>query len=61
MKIGDLVMWTGKDEHHAMIGVLTSITASDGWKSYNVLWADGTRGIELYESEIMAVVDDPKV
>ena len=61
MKVGDLVMWKGKDEHHAMIGVIVSITASSGWKSYNVLWGDGTQGIELYESELMAVEDAPKV
>jgi len=57
MQIGDLVMWIGKDEYHAMIGVIMSITASSGWKSYSVLWGDGTRGIELYESELMAVDD----
>jgi len=58
MCVGDLVMWTGKDEHHAMIGVIVSIIASGGWKSYNVLWGDGTHGIELYESELMLVDDE---
>jgi hypothetical protein len=59
MKVGDLVMWIGKDAHNGCVGVIMSITTGGGWKSYNVLWGDGTRGIELYESEIKAVDDDP--
>ena len=57
MQVGDLVMWTGKDQWHGMIGVITKIRANVNVLYYDVLWGDGTQAIKLYEEEIMAVKD----
>jgi hypothetical protein len=59
MKVGDLVMWLGKDEWHGMMGVIAKAafnTNLDKWV-YAVQWSDGVYGIALYEDEIMAVED----
>ena len=58
MQVGDLVMWTGKDEHHAMIGVITDIDHLQVQTTYDVMWADGTEGFDLYDCELMAVEDE---
>jgi len=64
MKVGDLVMWLGKDEHHGMMGVIAKAvlnTRLDKWV-YEVQWGDGVRSnLGLLAGEIMAVEDDPKV
>ena len=61
MKIGDLVMWIGRDSDHGLIGVVSDISNPDGiLTTYDVLWADGTKGIELIDCEIMALDDVPE-
>ena len=62
MKVGDLVMWTGKDEWHGMIGVITEVLQdrSSVTKWYNVQWSDGVHGFELKPEEIMAVKDEER-
>ena len=62
MKVGDLVMWTGKDEWHGMIGVITEVLQdrSSVTKWYNVQWSDGVFGKELHHLEIMAVEDEER-
>ena len=60
MKVGDLVMWTGKDEWHGMIGVIAKVRLStrlDKWV-YEVQWSDGVYGVALMEGEIMAMEDE---
>jgi hypothetical protein len=61
LKIGDLVMWTGKDEFHGMIGMITKAymrTHYGDW--YDVMWSDSTFGRELHGEEIMAVEDEER-
>ncbi len=60
MKIGDLVMWTGKDEWHGVIGVVTKVPNDNSAWGFDVLWADGTHGKDLWDSEIMAVEDESR-
>ena len=63
MQVGDLVMWLGKDEHHGMMGVIAKVafnTNYDRW-CYTVQWSDGVYGIAIWDDEIMAVEDAPKV
>ncbi len=60
MKVGDLVMWLGKDQWHGMIGIITRVYYSGKLKYYAVQWPDGLIGIDLYESELMAVDDVPE-
>ena len=62
MKVGDLVMWLGKDEHHGMIGVIAKAalnTNYDRW-IFQVQWSDGVYGIALFDDEIMAVKDESR-
>jgi hypothetical protein len=63
MKIGDLVMWIGRDSDHGLIGVVSNISNPElntfNQTTYDVLWADGTKGIELIDCEIMALDNDP--
>ena len=60
MKVGDLVMWTGKDEWHGMIGMVAKVTRNRmrDYCLYEVQWSDGVYGIDLHESEIKAVTDE---
>ena len=62
MKIGDLVMWIQQDHHHGMIGIIVDIETPEesvaNRTTYDVLWADGVTGFELYESELMVVEDE---
>ena len=64
MKIGDLVMWIGRDSDHGLIGVVSNISNPElntfNQTTYDVLWADGTKGIELIDCEIMALDDVPE-
>ena len=64
MKAGDLVMWTGKDEHHGMMGIIVDIDTPEislvNGTTFDVLWADGVLGFELREYEIMAVEDEER-
>ena len=57
MKVGDLVMWTGKDEHHGCIGMIIRLFRHRSNLRYEVVWNDGTIGRHLYGCEIMAVED----
>jgi hypothetical protein len=54
MKVGDLVMWIGKDSDHGMIGMITDIETPDGElvarTTYDVMWVDGTEGFEIYDA-----------
>lgn len=63
MKVGDLVMWIGRDSDHGLIGVVSNISNPElntfNQTTYDVLWADGTKGIELIDCEIMALDNDP--
>ena len=60
MKIGDLVMWIGKDEHHGDIGIIIEVlqNRSSITKWYNVQWSDGVLGEEIHHLELMAVEDE---
>ena len=59
MKVGDLVMWLGKDKHHGQIGVIARVhrnTIHTKW--YDVQWSDGVFGKEIHHLELMAVEDE---
>ena len=59
LKVGDLVMWTGKDQWHGMIGIITAvITNCVNTLLYDIQWSDGVHGFELKPCEIMAVQDE---
>ena len=59
MKVGDLVMWLGKDEWHGMIGVIAKAVIKHGEWLYEVQWSDGVRScLGLLAGEIMAVEDE---
>jgi len=64
MKVGDLVMWIQYDEDHGMIGVITDIETPEesvaNRTTYDVMWADGTEGFEIYDCELMALDDVPE-
>ena len=57
MRVGDLVMWTGWDEHHGCIGMITKVYRIQHLR-YEVVWNDGTIGRDLYAAEIKAVEDE---
>ena len=63
MKKGDLVMWIGRDNDHGMVGIVKDVTSPElntfNQTTYDVLWADGTEGIELIDCELMALDDAP--
>ena len=59
MKVGDLVMWIGKDQDHGQIGVIAKVypnTIHTKW--YDVQWSDGVFGEEIHHLELMAVNDE---
>ena len=60
MKVGDLVMWIQYDHDHGMIGIITDIDYTQVRTTYDVMWVDGTGGIEIYDCEIMALDDVPE-
>ena len=57
MKVGDLVMWTGFDEHNGCIGIIVRVYRIRSLR-YEVVWNDGTIGRDLYAAEIRAVQDE---
>ena len=60
MKVGDLVMWIGKDSDHGAIGVITKICTDmpmDNW--YSIQWSDGVLASEIHYLDIMALDDVP--
>jgi len=57
MQVGDLVMWTGFDEHNGCIGIIVRVYRIRSLR-YEVVWNDGTIGRDLYGAEIMAVEDE---
>ena len=58
MKVGDLVMWIQYDQDHGMIGIIIDIDHLQVQTTYDVMWADGTEGYEIYDCELMAVEDE---
>ena len=64
MKIGDLDMWIQYDKDNAMIGIITDIETPEesvaNRTTYDVMWADGTEGFEIYDCELMALDDVPE-
>jgi len=64
MKIGDLVMWIQYDQDHGMIGIITGIETPEesvaNRTTYDVMWADGTEGFEIYDCELMVLDEVPK-
>ena len=60
MKVGDLVMWAGKDQSHGMIGVITGTNWNNNTRTWScdVQWSDGVHGFELKPCEIMAVINE---
>ena len=64
MKVGDLVMWIGRDSDHGLIGVVLDTNNPElntfNQTTYDVLWSDGTKGFELIDYEIMALDDVPE-
>ena len=61
MQVGDLVMWTGKDQWHGMIGIITAVISGERaveQRVYDIQWSDGVHGFELKPCEIMAVNDE---
>ena len=61
MKVGDLVMWIGKDSDHGQIGVIAKVYTDElmnDW--YNVQWSDGVLGKEIHSLELMALDDVPE-
>tara|TARA_R110000824_G_scaffold346261_1_gene533050 strand:- start:3 stop:191 length:189 start_codon:yes stop_codon:yes gene_type:complete len=56
LKVGDLVFWTGFDEHNGCIGVISKVYRIQHLR-YEVVWSDGTIGRDLYGAEIKAVED----
>ena len=59
MKVGDLVMWTGWDEHHGCLGMIIRVYRIQHLR-YEVVWFDGTIGRDLYAAEIKAVEDEDR-
>ena len=64
MKVGDLVMWIQYDADHGMIGIVTDVTSPElntfNQTTYDVLWADGTEGIDLLDCELMVLNNAPE-
>jgi hypothetical protein len=58
MKIGDLVMWVGKDNDHGCIGFISEMSTIRAETYYTVMWADGTRGTSLSADDLLMVIDD---
>ena len=61
MKVGDLVIWIGKDSDHGAIGVITKVCTdkpTNDW--YNVQWSDGVLGTEIHYIDLMALDNDPE-
>jgi hypothetical protein len=60
MKVGDLVMWIGKDEHHGDIGVIVKVHQAMVYYegAYTVQWSDGVVGKEIHPLELMALDND---
>lgn len=57
MKVGDLVMWLGKDDDHGSIGIISKVFGK--YKHhYSVVWSDLTVGHRLFEEELQAVEDE---
>ncbi len=59
MKVGDLVMWIGKDEHHGDIGMIVKVRQALAYENdtFDVQWSDGVVGKEIHPLELMAVDD----
>ena len=62
MKVGDLVMWIGKDEHHGDMGIITEVIQDrqSVTKWYNVQWSDGILGREIHYLDLIALDDVPE-
>jgi hypothetical protein len=62
MKVGDLVMWIGKDEHHGDIGVIVKVYQALAYENdaFDVQWSDGVLGKEIHYLDLMALDDDPE-
>ena len=64
MKVGDLVIWIGKDSDHGLIGIIAAITSPEhslyNRTTYDVQWADGTDGLQIYDTELMVLDNDPE-
>ena len=64
MQVGDLVMWIQYDADHGMIGIVSDITSPElntfNQTTYDVLWADGTEGIDLIDCELMVLDNAPE-
>ena len=56
MKIGDLVMWLGKDEDNGCIGMISMVFGKLRFH-YSVVWADGSFGHNLQPRELKPVDD----
>ena len=66
MRVGDLVMWIGKDSDHGAIGMIAYCYSDDNdhpacifW--FDVMWGDGTLGTELHHTELMVLDNAPEV
>jgi hypothetical protein len=57
MKVGDLVMWIGKDSDHGMIGVIVKAHTT---QRFDVLWSDDAFGKEIHYLSLMALDDVPE-
>ena len=61
MRIGDLVMWKQYDQDYGMVGIIVDLESPElntfNQTTYDVLWADGTKGHEILDCELMAVDD----
>jgi len=59
MKVGDLVMWIGKDSDHGAIGVIAKVY-HNMIHLFDVHWSDGGTGKEVHYLDLMALDDVPE-
>ena len=60
MKVGDLVMWIGKDSDHGAIGVIAKAPKDHSDWGFEVVWSDQTVGEDLWGLDLMALDDAPE-
>ncbi len=57
MKVGDLVMWLGRDKDHGCLGVIVEVSLQEQprHRYYSVLWYDGITGTEIAPEKLKKV------